>query len=103
MVIRPPWAADGMDYAAVAPLLTPNVTLIGPLGSRNAELDPKTAPVAAPAPPESGWSSACIRVRTASVRYLHIVPQLIREPDRSVGRVNDPYGGDFLEQIALGL
>ena len=36
----------------------------------------------------------------SSVRYLHIVPQLIREPDRSVGRANDPYGGDFLEQIA---
>lgn len=36
----------------------------------------------------------------ASVRYLHIVPQLIREPDRSVGRINDPYGGDFLEQLA---
>ena len=36
----------------------------------------------------------------ASVRYLHIVPQLIKEPDRSVGRRNDPYGGDFLEQIA---
>lgn len=36
----------------------------------------------------------------AAVRYLHIVPQLIREPDRSVGRVNDPYGGDFLEQLA---
>jgi predicted ATPase len=35
-----------------------------------------------------------------SIRYLHIVPQLIREPDRSVGRKNDPYGGDFLEQIA---
>ena len=35
-----------------------------------------------------------------SVRYLHIVPQLVREPDRSVGRTNDPYGGDFLEQIA---
>lgn len=35
-----------------------------------------------------------------SVRYLHIVPQLVREPDRSVGRPNDPYGGDFLEQIA---
>jgi predicted ATPase len=35
-----------------------------------------------------------------SIRYLHIVPQLIREPDRSVGRHNDPYGGDFLEQIA---
>jgi len=35
-----------------------------------------------------------------AVRYLHIVPQLIREPDRSVGRQNDPYGGDFLEQIA---
>lgn len=36
----------------------------------------------------------------SSVRYLHIVPQLIREPDRSVGRSNDPFGGDFLEQIA---
>jgi len=35
-----------------------------------------------------------------SVRYLHIVPQLVREPDRSVGRHNDPFGGDFLEQIA---
>jgi predicted ATPase len=33
------------------------------------------------------------------VRYLHIVPQLVREPDRSVGRQNDPYGGDFLEQV----
>lgn len=36
----------------------------------------------------------------ASIRYLHVVPQLIREPDRSVGRTNDPYGGDFLEQVA---
>lgn len=35
-----------------------------------------------------------------SVRYLHIVPQLVREPDRSIGRIGDPYGGDFLEQIA---
>lgn len=36
----------------------------------------------------------------ATVRYLHIVPQLIRDPDRSVGRTNDPYGGDFLRQLA---
>lgn len=36
----------------------------------------------------------------SAVRYLHVVPQLVREPDRSVGRTNDPYGGDFLEQIA---
>src|SRR5208337_4512323 len=35
-----------------------------------------------------------------SVRYLHVVPQLVREPDRSVGKRNDPFGGDFLEQIA---
>ena len=35
-----------------------------------------------------------------SVRYLHLVPQLVREPDRSVGRTEDPYGGDFLEQVA---
>ena len=36
----------------------------------------------------------------ASIQYLHIVPQLVREPDRSVGHANDPYGGDFLEQVA---
>lgn len=36
----------------------------------------------------------------SSVRYQHIVPQLIREPDRSIGRVRDPFGGDFLEQLA---
>lgn len=36
----------------------------------------------------------------ASVRYLHLVPQLVREPDRSIGRENDPFGGDFLEQVA---
>jgi len=36
----------------------------------------------------------------ATVRYLHIVPQLVREPDRSVGKSNDPFGGDFLERIA---
>jgi len=35
-----------------------------------------------------------------TVQYLHVVPQLIREPDRSVGRVNDPFGGDFLENVA---
>lgn len=35
----------------------------------------------------------------SSIRYLHIVPQLVREPDRSVGRTNDPFGGDFLEQV----
>jgi len=35
-----------------------------------------------------------------STRYLHIVPQLVREPDRSIGRMNDPFGGDFLEQVA---
>lgn len=35
-----------------------------------------------------------------SVKYLHTVPQLIREPDRSVGRTDDPFGGDFLEQVA---
>jgi predicted ATPase len=35
----------------------------------------------------------------ADVRYLHLVPQLIREPDRSVGKKRDPFGGDFLEQV----
>lgn len=36
----------------------------------------------------------------AAIQYLHIVPQFVREPARSVGRPNDPFGGDFLEQVA---
>lgn len=36
----------------------------------------------------------------ASIRYYHIVPQLVRDPERSSGQTADPYGGDFLEQIA---
>jgi predicted ATPase len=35
-----------------------------------------------------------------SIRYYHIVPQLVRDPERSTGVKRDPYGGDFLEQIA---
>lgn len=38
-----------------------------------------------------------------SIRYFHIVPQLVREPERSLGRSKDskdPFGGDFLEQMA---
>lgn len=34
------------------------------------------------------------------IRYLHLVPQLVREPERSLGRSRDPFGGDFLEQLA---
>ena len=41
-----------------------------------------------------------LQVFFESIRYLHIVPQLVREPDRSVGHANDPFGGDFLEQLA---
>ena len=36
----------------------------------------------------------------ASVHYYHLVPQLVRDPERSIGRHADPYGGDFLERIA---
>jgi predicted ATPase len=36
----------------------------------------------------------------AQVRYLHLIPQLVREPERSVGKARDPFGGDFLEQLA---
>lgn len=36
----------------------------------------------------------------ASVFYLQVVPQLVREPERSGGRTADPFGSDFLEQIA---
>lgn len=34
----------------------------------------------------------------ASIRYLHVVPQIVREPNRSIGR-NDPFGGDLIERI----
>ena len=37
----------------------------------------------------------------ASIHYYHLVPQLVRDPERSIGRRADPYGGDFLEQITL--
>ncbi len=35
-----------------------------------------------------------------SVHYFHLVPQLVRDADRMTGRQADPYGEDFLEQIA---
>lgn len=36
-----------------------------------------------------------------SISYSHIVPQLVRDPDRNTGQTNDPFGSDFLEQIAI--
>jgi predicted ATPase len=36
----------------------------------------------------------------AGIRYLHVVPQLVREPERVAQRVDDPYGSDFLQRIA---
>ena len=35
-----------------------------------------------------------------SIRYLHLVPQLVRDPERYVAKSRDPYGSDFLEQVA---
>lgn len=35
-----------------------------------------------------------------SIRYLHLVPHLIRDPERGGGRADDPYGADFLSRIA---
>ncbi len=35
-----------------------------------------------------------------SVRYLHLVPQIIRDPELSQGREKDPFGGDFLVSLA---
>ncbi|HCJ09982.1 MAG TPA: chromosome segregation protein SMC [Clostridiales bacterium] len=42
----------------------------------------------------------CVAEFFASVRYYHIVPQLVRDPERSQDRHDDPYGSDFLERIA---
>lgn len=36
-----------------------------------------------------------------TVRYVHLVPQLVRESERYVGKGQDPFGSDFLEQIAI--
>lgn len=40
----------------------------------------------------------------AEVRYLHLVPQLVRDRERYVSRdrerERDPFGGDFLDQLA---
>jgi len=37
-----------------------------------------------------------------TITYTHLVPQLVREPERYIQdrQIDDPYGGDFLEQIA---
>lgn len=36
----------------------------------------------------------------SSLSFSHIEPQLVREPDRSGGRTNDPFGSDFVRQVA---
>jgi predicted ATPase len=36
----------------------------------------------------------------ATIHYYHLVPQLVREPERYVNPKADPYGGDFLARIA---
>ncbi len=41
-----------------------------------------------------------VAVFLADVRYLHLVPQLVRDRERYVGRERDPFGGDFLDQLA---
>jgi predicted ATPase len=34
------------------------------------------------------------------IRYLHLVPQIVRHPDHGRIKEQDPYGNDFLRQIA---
>jgi predicted ATPase len=36
----------------------------------------------------------------ASVAYLHIVPQLVRHPERALMHSHDPYGSDLLERLS---
>ncbi len=36
----------------------------------------------------------------SAIAYLHLVPQLIREPERGGERADDPYGADFLAVVA---
>lgn len=34
-----------------------------------------------------------------SIRYLHVVPQIVRDPRRALERGDDPFGGDLLKRI----
>lgn len=36
----------------------------------------------------------------ASIRYMHLVPQIIRDPNRTASKGDDPFGSDFLERVA---
>ncbi len=36
----------------------------------------------------------------AQVRYSHLIPQLVRDPPKSVGKAWTPYGAKFLDQLA---
>ena len=36
----------------------------------------------------------------ASIRYLHVVPQIVRDPKRAIDRRDDPFGGDLLQRIS---
>ena len=36
----------------------------------------------------------------AQIRYLHVVPQLIRQPERVQSTTDDPFGSDFLQRLA---
>ncbi len=35
-----------------------------------------------------------------TVEYLHVVPHLIRDPERFIARTGDPFGSDLLERLA---
>ncbi len=35
-----------------------------------------------------------------TVQYLHLVPHIIRDSERFIGKSGDPFGGDFLERLA---
>jgi predicted ATPase len=34
-----------------------------------------------------------------TIQYLHLVPHIVRDPERFIGRSGDPFGGDFLERL----
>lgn len=34
-----------------------------------------------------------------SIRYLHVVPQIVRDPRRALERTEDPFGGDLLRRV----
>ncbi len=74
-----------------------------PFHERGPELDDNDAIARGQTHLEQATASKLFRPVAAffrTIRYLHVVPQLVREPDRAVAFRGHPFGADMLDQLA---